>query len=635
MSISWYLNRLRSFGFSEVFFRCRQRIRTHALDKIAFVQNKKKARFPFPSSHLILSEKHRTYPIFGSSIDIYKPIDWHKDISSGKFFPQRFAHAINIRSDEYGSAKYAWEVNRLLFLTQIAWEYRNSQDKDLLDLFCYQVASWIAGNPYLMGVNWYSNIEVNIRLINWYYCWELLNADELCKESPEFKNFALNIWMPCILKHCEYSYAHPSRCSSANNHLISEYAGLFVACCRWDFPQKNKWLHYAQRGLEREILLQNTEEGVNREEAAEYIQFINDFFLIAAIIGKNCGHPFSLNYETRLHQMALYLNQMLDQNGNYPMYGDGDDGYCLRLSGGGYFNNFISQLSAFAAYFNDSAIKRKISVWDEKCELLLGTPGREIFENLPSTGDPESSFFCKNSGHFIFRKESLQKEIYLHFDAAPLGYLSIAAHGHSDALSFILHVDGKPVLVDSGTYTYHTQPEWRKYFVGTLAHNTIRINGQNQAQLAGPTLWLKHYQCKILNVDSAQNKIAASHNGYEKLGVTHIRTIEFNSAGNEFVITDELDGKNYYMAEIPFHIHPKVSVEQQGNVFCLNMPGMRNVIFEPDSKLSYQVVYGQNSPILGWYSEHFGEKEPLNTLYSKESCCGSVKFVSKIKVADD
>ena len=89
----------------------------------------------------------------------------------------------------------------------------------------------------------------------------------------------------------------------------------------------------------------------------------------------------------------------------------------------------------------------------------------------------------------------------MHFDAAPLGYLSIAAHGHADALSFILHVDGQPVFIDSGTYTYHTEPEWRQYFIGTLAHNTIRINQKDQAVNGGPTLWTKHYKTSIIDLD--------------------------------------------------------------------------------------------------------------------------------------
>ena len=42
-------------------------------------------------------------------------------------------------------------------------------------------------------------------------------------------------------------------------------------------------------------------------------------------------------------------------------------------------------------------------------------------------------------------------------DAGPLGYQTIAAHGHADALSFTLSVGGMEFLVDPGTYAYHTR----------------------------------------------------------------------------------------------------------------------------------------------------------------------------------
>ena len=132
------------------------------------------------------------------------------------------------------------------------------------------------------------------------------------------------------------------------------------------------------------------------------------------------------------------------------------------------------------------------------------------------------SVFYKEEGHFILRKrEGQSKEIYCHFDAAPLGYLSIAAHGHADALSIILHVDGYPFLVDPGTYAYHTHADWRKYFTSTMAHNTVSIDKGDQAMLAGPTLWLNHFDCKVITTTSNDEKdiITASHNGYAAKGI--------------------------------------------------------------------------------------------------------------------
>lgn len=643
MSISWYIQRIKTFSPKEVVYRVRQRVRTHVLDKSLLKKTSGKSQpLDLPHSRIIAdAEKHLMYPIFETAVDIYKPIDWHLDLSSQRRFPMSFAHKINIRSDEFGSAKHVWEVNRLLFLTRIAVMYKESQDKDLLDLFVYHVTSWKNENPYLLGVNWYSNIEVNIRLINWAYCWKLLDAENLQKNDSAFAQFVRDVWMPLIFDHGDYSFKHPSLYSSANNHLISEYAGLFITACCWEIPNREARLQYAQAGLEREILLQNSPDGVNREEAAEYIQFIDDFFLLAAVAGDQTGHPFSEQYCGRLHQMANYLNAMLDVNYNYPMYGDGDDGFLLRPDAGGHFNNFRSLLTSFATFFNDANLKRLDATWDEKNQLIFGDRGRKAFDNLEACGDnPDKNAFFKESGHYIFRKVSTdseskeggnRKETYLHFDAAPLGFLSIAAHGHADALSIILHVDGFPVMVDSGTFTYHTHKEWRKYFMGTISHNTVRVNGMNQATQAGPTMWLNHFKSKTLQVEA--DSVFATHNGYDKIGVTPSRVVAFNRAGEEFMIKDTLKSDVAFQAELPFHFHPEAEIQEVSKgVFVVSVAGARKVEITTDRSLDYRIACGEKNPMLGWYSDHFGEKVPCKILYASKECRGSSSFETKVKV---
>lgn len=635
MSISWYVKRLRTFSAGEILFRIRQRVRTHFLD--ALQRDDLGTQLSIPSSSVVDDpEAHLYYPIFETKLDVFKDIDWHLDLSTGKRFPQTFAHKIDIRSDRFGSAKHVWEVSRLQFLLHIAMLYRSSGELKYLVLFCHHVGKWKNANPYMMGVNWYSNIEVNLRLICWYYCWEILNVDSLRKTDSAVEEFLTEAWWPTIKEHAEYSYNHPSLCSSANNHLISEYAGLFLAACKWDIPHRNARLKYAQKGLEREILRQNTAEGVNREEAAEYIQFIDDFFLIAAIVGDATGHPFSAAYKERLHAMARYMNAMLDMDCNYPMYGDGDDGFVLRPDAGGHFNNFKSLLVSFATYFGDSAFKREGLAWDEKNEILFGKEGREKFDAMrvaPVSSLDGNRFFAE-SGHFIFRKVETSpenaggdaREIYMHLDAAPLGFLSIAAHGHADALSFLLHVDGAPVLVDPGTFTYHTHKDLRRFFVSTLAHNTVCVNGKNQAEQAGPTMWLKHYKANVLSCDEAQGVVEATHNGYESEGVSHVRRVEFNRDAEEFVITDTLRCERKASLEIPFHLHPSATVELNGSMAEISVPGKRRVVMELDGKLSFEIRED------GWYSEHFGEKVPAKYLYAKIDCEGAAEFVTRIRI---
>ena len=75
------------------------------------------------------------------------------------------------------------------------------------------------------------------------------------------------------------------------------------------------------------------------------------------------------------------------------------------------------------------------------------------------------------------------------FDAGPLGLGSLAAHGHADALAIWASLDGKPLLIDAGTYAYHEDPAWRDHFRSTPAHNTLTLDGRNQSEIQGAFLW--------------------------------------------------------------------------------------------------------------------------------------------------
>ena len=93
------------------------------------------------------------------------------------------------------------------------------------------------------------------------------------------------------------------------------------------------------------------------------------------------------------------------------------------------------------------------------------------------------------------------EEIWCRCDAGPHGFLSIAAHAHADALSVEVRHDGVDVLADPGTYCYHGEPSWRRYFRSTLAHNTIEVGGQDQSSSGGPFLWTRHAQSTLVGLE--------------------------------------------------------------------------------------------------------------------------------------
>ena len=569
--------------------------------------------------------------IFGKQFDYSEQdIDWQKDIFSGKSFSLKFSKSLSIRSDQNLSAKNVWELNRLLFLPQIAANYAVTKNENYLRQFVAINESWINSNPYLLGINWYSNIEINIRLINWFVSWEIADIEKI--ELPWFQSFVKEKWIFCIYQHCLYSYHNPSLFSSANNHLIAEYAGLFIAASKWKFPESERWLDYAKKGLEQEIVKQHA-NGINREEAAEYIQFITDFLLIAYCVAEKTNNHFSEKYRQTLYKIFEYIWSFTDCQTNFPHYGDEDDGKAVLLSQDTHYNNFKSLLTSAAILFGDERFKSKSAGYDLKNRVLFGENGERIFSAIPDKRIVQGSSFYAQEGHFIFRKQTEEKEIFLHFDAAPLGYLSIAAHGHADALSFVLNINGIPVLIDSGTYSYHIAKQWRAYFVSTLAHNTVCVDGNNQARHVGDTLWHNHYKCKVLNIsrDEELEIVRATHNGYQ--GVSHIREIIFDRKKNCFTLTDEIkiSDKRQHTITMPYHIHPEIVLNPQTErVYTLTHQSGISVTVEPDHQMSVSLVCGGKEPIFGWYSSSFMQKCETRVLVSEIITDKDVKLVSTI-----
>lgn len=251
--IGWYLNRFQTMSGMEMGFRAQQllqRLWEQRFSMGKFPSERSITTNPRLMSKLDLSGyelAQETIAIFGKPFNyMASDINWHQDIFTGGSFPLSFSKTINIRRTHEVSAKNVWEINRLQFLPLLAINYQKTGQEVYLQQIVRIIDGWIEQNPYLTGINWYSNIEVNLRLISWYFCWIILQVDDLMAKDPSLKTFVEKRWLPSIYQHCQYSHRNPSRFSSANNHLISEYAGLFVAASLWNFQESTTWLKYAR-----------------------------------------------------------------------------------------------------------------------------------------------------------------------------------------------------------------------------------------------------------------------------------------------------------------------------------------------------------------------------------------------------
>ncbi|MGA9033195.1 MAG: heparinase II/III family protein, partial [Sulfuricaulis sp.] len=211
-------------------------------------------------------------------------LQWNQDPKTGTVAPLAFAKTLDYRNEALvGDIKYLWEPNRHLHLVTLAQAYHLTGERRYLDGLQRQLESWFDQCPYLKGPNWSSSLELAIRLINWSITWQLIGGLDSIVFSGEVGNRFRNRWLVAIHQHMHFIHGHFSRFSSANNHLIGEAAGLFVGAVTWPYwRQSQNCAAEAQEILEREALMQNAPDGVNREQAVSYQQFVLDFLLIAA-----------------------------------------------------------------------------------------------------------------------------------------------------------------------------------------------------------------------------------------------------------------------------------------------------------------------------------------------------------------
>ena len=217
----------------------------------------------------------------------------------------------------------------------------------------------------------------------------------------------------------------------------------------------------------------------------------------------------------------------------------------------------------------------------------------------------------------------MQPEIWCRCDGGPLGFLSIAAHGHADALSVEVRYDGVEILVDPGTYCYHGEPEWRSYFRSTRAHNTLELDQTSQAREGGPFMWSTAVPVEPViqsGVDADPSTWAARHRGYRRLkgSPVHERTVRLEQSAQRLVIVDRVQSGGGHVVRLYLHLGPAVTVTLDGaraELTWTGTAGMRHrAALSLPTELSWSARRGVTDPISGWYSPRFGRRQPITTL---------------------
>jgi hypothetical protein len=159
---------------------------------------------------------------------------------------------------------------------------------------------------------------------------------------------------------------------------------------------------------------------------------------------------------------------------------------------------------------------------------------------------PDAEFSCPDSAYFP--KSGLAViacgEVHVLIDAGPFGAGS-AGHSHSDTLSIIARRGEEEILIDPGTFTYVSNVELRNWFRGSAAHNTIRVDGLDQAIPASPFRWA---ETPRVQVNRADPEFLDAQCGAHRRRVLFLRSDEL------LLILDDVNGAGQHEVEQSWHL---------------------------------------------------------------------------------
>jgi hypothetical protein len=268
--------------------------------------------------------------------------------------------------------------------------------------------------------------------------------------------------LPALYLHGWYIERFLSTYFSPNTHLLGEGVALFAigTMC----PQIADASRWQSRGWEivlRQAETQVRPDGFHFEQSVYYHIYALEFFQFARNLAAINALAIPPLFDRTIEKMNDAL-AAISQAGRPPNFGDDDGG---RVLGG--------RAATRARLQSGSTV-------------------------LPSAG--------------IYAMVSADAELLI--DAGPQGAFS-AGHGHADALSIQLITNGRPVLIDPGTFCYICSD--RDRFRGTAAHNTLQVDGLDQAQPDGPFAWTSMPETTVDRWYTADafDFFAGHHNGYQ------------------------------------------------------------------------------------------------------------------------
>jgi hypothetical protein len=420
--------------------------------------------------------QHR-FPLFAVEIATGPEIEWRRDYVNENITGLSYFRLIRyLDLERTGDHKWIWELNRHQHLVVLAQAFLLFGAREYVEEIERELDSWIAQNPFQRGINWASALEVAFRATSWLWILHLT--------GPELSTSMRHRLVAELYRHALHLENNLSFYFSPNTHLLGEAVALHaIAVLLPDLPGASKWNRKAAAVVEQQMDRQVRHDGSHFEQSTYYHVYALDMFLFHAAL-RNVSDA----YKTNLARMADYLDALLGPDRRLPFFGDDDGGRWFHPFGDRSAFGRATLATGNSCFGEKRWAAAESDYWEQACWWFPSLPG-----DGTAVAREQSQLFA-DAGAAILRSHTAKIVV----DCGPFGRGS-GGHSHADTLSLTVTVDGREILIDSGTFTYVADPEQRNAFRGTAAHSTVRIDTADQADSVNPFRWTNPPAVSIRN----------------------------------------------------------------------------------------------------------------------------------------
>lgn len=377
------------------------------------------------------------------------------------------------------------------------------------------IDGWIDRFPPSKDISW-NAFNCTIRLINWF---------KILKKLPKEYKINQNLWnkiQVSIYKQINYISSHIEYHIPGNHVIIQFYVLWLVSVV---FPAWNKTIKIiseAEKLFKKELQNEFLTNGFHFEHSYHYHVQVTLFGMLWLIGMKNLNNFVEERVLKILKKASLLLEEFINPNGYLPMLGD--NCFCFLT------RNLYEDIELF--------------------KILKPMAFAGVFPKV------KSSNVLDIKGLYVLAR-SFESEII--FDVSNIGLPNNPGHGHSDILSIIYSFKRHPIFVDPGTKKYSSD-QASLAMKKTISHNTISIEGNDQAKLWGFFRWGYLPENLKYNIEESEMaiKLSGKYYGFKLIGgYEHSREIVIGQ--DNLIIEDYINGKKNKIVELNFVLHPAVS----------------------------------------------------------------------------